>query len=95
MLNTLHTLVLKIAIDCHTQKCSDGLRAWAFTAELVYNANHFLLVLDSMLIWEVIFWVVYNNSGSVMPQGSDEKGVSVCGIYSLQLMRMPMVELCT
>ncbi len=30
-----------------------------------------------------------------MPQGSDEKGVSVCGIYSLQLMRMPMVELCT
>ncbi len=27
-----------------------------------------------------------------MPQGSDEKGVSVCGIYSLQLMRMPMVE---
>ncbi len=29
-----------------------------------------------------------------MPQGSDEKGVSVCGIYSLQLMRMPIVELC-
>ncbi len=27
-----------------------------------------------------------------MPQGSDEKGMSVCGIYSLQLMRMPMVN---
>ncbi len=72
MLNTFTHIGFKNSYWLPHTKCSDGLRAWAFTAELVYNANHFLLVL---LIWEVIiFWVVYNNSGSVMPQGSDEKG---------------------